>query len=60
MVNIEAQKVKDLRANQKNAKLRNDSYLSGIMGNQRLTFSEYKDYIGIIPPQNVKGYLLYY
>ena len=42
VVNIETQKAKVLRAKQKNAKFRNDSYLSGIMGNQRLTFSEYK------------------
>ena len=40
--------------------MRSLSYLSGIMGNQRLTFSKYKDYIGIIRPPKVTGYLLYY
>ena len=39
---IETQKAKVLRAKQKKAKFRNDSYLSGIMGNQRVIFSEYK------------------
>ena len=35
------------------------TYLSGVMGNQRLTIFIYRDYIGIPLPQKVKGYLLY-
>ena len=36
-------------------------YLSGIMGNQRLTFFRIlRIIIGTILPQKVKGYLLYY
>ena len=34
-------------------------YLSGIMGNERLTFFIIYFFIGIILPLKVKGYLLY-